>query len=70
MNNINIILFSIQQDNKYIEFKRDDKEIVLTAVKQKGKLLSFVSKELQNDKDVVLAAVKNYGEALLYASSQ
>jgi len=37
---------------------KDDKELVLAAVKQNGWALRYASPLLQDDKDVVLAAVK------------
>lgn len=38
-------------------FIRDDKEVVLIAVKQNGRVLSYASEKLQADRDVVVAAV-------------
>ncbi len=49
---------------------RNDKEVVLEAVKQYGWALSYASKELRNDKEVVLEAVKKDGRALEYASKE
>jgi CxxC motif-containing protein len=47
---------------------RNDKEVVLVAVKKYGLPLEFVSAELKNDKEIVLSAVSNCGSALNYAS--
>jgi len=47
---------------------KNDREIVLEAVKQKGTVLEHASEELKNDREIVLEAVKKSGEALQYAS--
>ena len=49
---------------------RDDKDVVLAAVKEDGHTLQFVSDRLRDDKDVVMAAVKQEGYILDYASSR
>ena len=49
---------------------RDDKEIVLEAVKENGRALQYASKLLRNDKEVVLEAVKQDGRPLEYASNE
>ena len=41
---------------------KNDKEIVLAAVKQQGNALEFASKELQQDEEVALASLENYWE--------
>lgn len=46
---------------------KNDKEIVLEAVKANGDALQFASKELKGDKDVVLAAITSYPRSLMYA---
>ena len=46
---------------------KQDKEIVLTAVKQTGWALEYADKTLKKDKEIVLAAVKQDGFALEYA---
>ena len=38
---------------------KNDKDVVLTAVKQNGGALEYASDELKADKDVVVAAVSN-----------
>jgi len=48
---------------------KDDKDVVLTAVKNNGRALQFASETLKADKEVVLAAVTNYAAALEYAST-
>lgn len=47
---------------------RNNKEVVLCAVKQRGVSLLFASNKLKNDKEVVLEAVNNDGISLAYAS--
>jgi predicted methyltransferase len=47
---------------------RNDKDIVLAAVKVEGFALQFASETLRNDKDVVLAAVKEHPDAFQFAS--
>ena len=49
---------------------RNDKEVVLEAVKKYGDALQFASEELRNDKEVVLEAVKENGNAIKYASPE
>jgi hypothetical protein len=40
------------------EDHRNDKEIVLSAVKIRGRNLHYASKDLKNDKEIVMEAVK------------
>jgi len=47
---------------------KDDKDIVLTAVKNNGFALISASEKLKNDKNIVFEAVKEYGFALRFAS--
>lgn len=47
---------------------KNDRDIVLAAVKNTGTALQFASEELQNDFDIVLAAVSQDDYALIYAS--
>ena len=47
---------------------RNNKEVVLEAVKKNGSALEYASERLQADKDVVLAAVKQYGDSIVYAN--
>lgn len=49
---------------------KNDKEIVLEAVKANGYALQFASDELKSDKEIVLKAVKESGYALKYASDE
>jgi len=49
---------------------QDDKDVVLTAVKEDGYALRYASKRLQADKEIALAAVRDYGSALQYASEE
>ena len=47
---------------------KDNKEFILKAVKESGKLLEFASAQLQNDEEVVKEALKQDGEALEFVS--
>ena len=38
---------------------RDDKEVVIEAVKKDGNAIKYASKRLKNDREVVLTAIKN-----------
>ena len=49
---------------------RDNKEIVIMAVKNCGDALNYASERLRNDKEIVMIAVKNCGAALNYASER
>ena len=55
---------------KTFDLFRDDKEIVLMAVKESGIALKFASDRLKDDKEVVLEAVKQNNIALGYASDR
>ena len=48
----------------------DNKEDILTAVKQDGMALEDASARLRDDKDIVLSAVRQKGWALEYASER
>ena len=49
---------------------KNDKTVVLDAVKSCGSALEYASDELKSDRDVVLSAVNNNGCALKYASDE
>ncbi len=49
---------------------KNDKEVVLEAVKTNGFALNDASEELKSDKEIVLEAVKKVGLALGYASEE
>lgn len=49
---------------------RDDKDIILAAVKTYGLRLKHASKTLRGDREVVMAAVKESSEALEHASKE
>lgn len=49
---------------------RDNKQVVLAAVKKYGSSLRYASKRLRDDRDVVYAAVSKHGYALEYASKR
>lgn len=50
-----------------LEYVRDDKDLVIRAMKRNGDQLGFASERLQRDYDVVLAAVTNDGHAIRLA---
>ena len=52
------------------DWLRNDRDLVLAAVKQDGRSLWDASEELRNDRGIVLAAVKQDGTALYYASEE
>jgi len=64
--------WKVQQDAlqlKYVNDKwRNDKNVVMEAVKSFGLTLDYASNELKNDLDVVMTAVTDYGWALQFAS--
>ena len=45
---------------------RDDKEVVLEAVKNKGIILKYASRRLREDKDVAIAAIIQNKDAFEY----
>ena len=47
----------------------DNREYVLKAVNENGKLLDFAAEEFHNDREIVLDSVKNNPEALEFASA-
>ena len=47
---------------------RNDKQIVLAAVRQKGLAIQYAHPDLMSDKDVVMAAVKEDGYVYEYAN--
>jgi hypothetical protein len=49
---------------------KNDKDVVLEAVKQNDYALYYASEQLKNDKDIVLEAVKQDGDAIRYASDE
>ena len=49
---------------------RDDRDIILAAVKKNGRALLFASEKLKEDVEIVMAAVQNDGEALNFAGSK
>ena len=46
----------------------DNRDYVLKAVSENGKLLEFADAELQNDREIAFTAVKNNPEALEFVS--
>ena len=50
---------------------KNDREVVLTAVRKRGRYLREVSEDYKNDKEVVLAAIESYSiNVLQYASPE
>ena len=49
---------------------KNEKEVVLAAVKQNGDALEYASEGMKNDKKVVLAALAQNGNALQFASEE
>ena len=49
---------------------RNDRDVVLTAVKQDGWALGWASLELRNNKEVVLTAVRQDSRALEWVSKE
>jgi hypothetical protein len=47
---------------------KNDREVILNAVKHNGKALCFASEQMKNDRDIVITAVQNCGFALRHAS--
>ena len=58
------------QDVTDIKKNSNNKEYVINAVKQKGKLLEFATTELQDDEDVVKVALEQDGEAMEFVSNR
>ena len=49
---------------------RDDEEVVLEAVKNKGLILKYASNRLRKNKEIVLTAITNDKRAKEYISSE
>lgn len=49
---------------------KNDKEIVLEAVKNEGNAFQYAGEELRNDKEIVLEAINQNGSYLLYAGER
>ena len=56
--------------SNHLDDFKNDKDIILAAVKKDCGALSHASEELRNDRDFVLAVVKTNGAALGYASEE
>ena len=61
-------LFDLHDLHRASEDVRNDRVIVLEAVKKNGAALSVASEDLKKDREIVLEAVKNNGDALYHAS--
>lgn len=73
INNKMDALREIKQKSSLVNFSeelRNDKEVVLEAVKQRGSNLFYASDDLKNDHEVVTEAVKQNPNALYYASQE
>ena len=57
-------------DLEEIKQNKNNKEYMLNAVKEKGKILEYATEELKDDKELVLEALKQDGEALEFASEK
>jgi CxxC motif-containing protein len=56
---------------KYVsEQFKNDKELVLIAVKERGRVLEYASDELKNDKEIVIEALKNDSSAFRFVSKE
>ena len=53
-----------------VRFKLYDREIILAAVRQKGKVLKFVDEKFKSDREIVLTAVRQDSRAILYADEK
>ena len=49
---------------------KNDKEVILEAVKKDGASIFYASQELRADREIVLEAVRTYSYALSYASQE
>ena len=52
-----------------VELKHD-REVVIEAVTQHGRVLRFASEELKGDREVVIEAITQHGRALRFASEE
>lgn len=68
------IISKVRRGDEYLEFLsdilRDDKQIVIEAVRHDQWALYYTSDRLRNDKEVVLAAVSSYAGSLFCASEE
>ncbi len=68
------LLHIMSRRGDYLEYAskyfRNDKDVVLKAVRQDGRSLKYASKELRADRSVVLEAVKQNEGAFSYASKE
>ena len=49
---------------------RNDRDLILAALEQKGEMLQFVPDIFKKDKEIVLLAIKNDGYSLRYADKK
>ncbi len=54
--------------NLYVSSRSADKEVVLSAMMQIEKALTYASDDMKADKELVLSAVRKNGSLLLHAS--
>lgn len=67
---INYVLSGVYAIANLSERWRDDKEVVLAAVRQYGYALEFASDRLKADTDVVIAAITKTPRSLMYAAKK
>ena len=49
---------------------KDDKEFIMSIIKNNGYILKYISERLQDDKEIVMASIKSNGGPLKYASER
>ena len=64
-----IIATAIIQNNKLLDYYKNDRDIMLEVIKQDGYLFEYISEELRNDKEILIEALKQDIYNINYASS-
>ena len=70
------VMNAVQQNGCALKLKyasdelKNDRAIVLAAVRQSHRALQFASDALKNNKDFMMVAVRRHGDALKYASDE
>ena len=67
-----LLKYIAQRKDKSITYKNllEDREVILTAVKNHGSALQYVPDLLKYDPEIVLEAVKNFGNAIKYVKDR
>jgi hypothetical protein len=65
LNGVNMNGYSLRHARQDL---KNDRYVVMVAVKESGDALEFASEDLRNNREVVMEAVKESGDALRYAS--